>query len=68
MAPRNIEIKDLRKFMFISDPQTSPDGSRVAYVQTSVDYKDDGYIKHIWVHDVATGRNTQYTRGGGKGR
>ena len=24
MAPRNIEIKDLRKFVFISDPQTSP--------------------------------------------
>lgn len=66
MALRNIEIKDLRKFVFISDPQTSPDGSRVAYVQTSVDYKNDGYIKHIWVHDVATGKNTQFTYGGGK--
>ncbi len=66
MALRNIEIKDLRKFVFISDSQTSPDGSRVAYVQTSVDYKNDGYIKHIWVHDVATGKNTQFTYGGGK--
>ncbi len=66
MTPRNIEIKDLRKFVFVSDPQTSPDGSRVAYVQTSVDYKNDGYIKHIWVHDVATGKNTQFTYGGGK--
>ena len=66
MALRNIEIKDLRKFVFISDPQTSPDGSRVAYVQTSVDYKNDGYIKHIWVHDVATGKNTQFTYEGGK--
>jgi dipeptidyl aminopeptidase/acylaminoacyl peptidase len=66
MAPRNIEIKDLRKFVFISDPQTSPDGSRVAYVKTSVDYKDDGYIKHIWVHDVATGKDIQFTHGGGK--
>jgi len=66
MAPRNIEIKDLRKFVFISDPQTSPNGSRVAYVQTSVDYKDDGYVKHIWVHDVASGKNIQYTHGEGK--
>ena len=66
MVPRNIEIKDLRKFVFISDPRTSPDGSRVAYVQTSVDYKNDGYIKHIWVYDVATGKNTQFTHGGGK--
>ncbi|MBT4424503.1 S9 family peptidase [Candidatus Bathyarchaeota archaeon] len=66
MAPRNIEIKDLRKFVFISDPQTSPDGSRVAYVQTSVDYEDDGYIKHIWVHKVASGKNIQFTHGKGK--
>jgi dipeptidyl aminopeptidase/acylaminoacyl peptidase len=66
MAPRNIEIKDLRKFVFISDPQTSPDGSRVAYVKTSVDYKDDGYITHIWVHDVATGKDIQFTHGVGK--
>lgn len=66
MAPRNIEIKDLRKFVFISDPQTSPDGSRVAYVQTSVDYENDGYIKHIWLHDVATGKNSQFTYGGGR--
>ena len=66
MAPRNIEIKDLKKFVFISDPQTSPDGSRVAYVQTSVDYENDGYIKHIWLHDVATGKNSQFTYGGGK--
>ena len=66
MAPRNIEIKDLRKFVFISDPQTSPDGSRVAYVQTSVDYENDGYIKHIWLHDVASRKNSQFTYGGGK--
>jgi len=66
MAPRNIEIKDLRKFVFISDPQTSPDGSRVAYVQTSVDYEDDGYVKHIWVYDVETGKNAQFTYGEGK--
>ena len=66
MAPRNIEIKDLRKFVFISDPQTSPDGSRVAYVQTSVDYENDGYIKHIWLHDVASEKNSQFTYGEGK--
>jgi acylaminoacyl-peptidase len=66
MAPRNIEIKSLRKFIFISDPQTSPDGLKVAYVHTSVDYENDGYIKHIWLHDVVTGKNSQFTYGGGK--
>ena len=52
---RNIAIKDLRKFVFISDPQTSPDGSKIAYVHTAVDYENDDYVKHIWVHDASSG-------------
>lgn len=66
MAQRSIAIKDLRKFVFISDPQTSPDGSRVAYVHTSIDYKENDYFRHIWVHDVTSGENRQFTFGSGK--
>ncbi len=63
---RNIAIKDLRKFIFISDPQTSPDGSKVAYVQTSIDYENNDYIKHVWLHDVESGEKIQFTHGDGK--
>jgi dipeptidyl aminopeptidase/acylaminoacyl peptidase len=66
MAQRSIAIKDLRKFVFISDPQTSPDGSKVAYVHTSIDYKENDYVRHIWVHDVASGESRQFTFGSGK--
>ncbi|MCW4050468.1 MAG: hypothetical protein NWE89_12115, partial [Candidatus Bathyarchaeota archaeon] len=63
---RNMEIKDLRGFIFVSDPQVSPDGSKVAFVHTSIEYKADDYVKHIWIHDRETGRNSQYTYGTGK--
>lgn len=66
MPQRNISIKDLRKFIFVSDPQTSPDGKKVAFVHTAIDYENDGYVKHIWLHDVSTGKNTQFTTGTGK--
>ena len=66
MAPHPVKPRDLRKFVFISDPQMSPDGSKVAYVHTSIDYEANDYVKHIWLHDVATGRDTQFTSGIGK--
>jgi dipeptidyl aminopeptidase/acylaminoacyl peptidase len=66
MAPHPVKPRDLRKFVFISDPQMSPDGSKVAYVHTSIDYDENEYMKHIWVHDVSTGRDTQFTYGAGK--
>ncbi|TRO52458.1 S9 family peptidase [Candidatus Bathyarchaeota archaeon] len=66
MAPRPVKPRDLRKFVFISDPQTSPDGSKVAYVHTSIDYEKNDYVKHIWIHDIDTGRDNQFTFGEGK--
>jgi dipeptidyl aminopeptidase/acylaminoacyl peptidase len=66
MPPHPVKPRDLRKFVFISDPQMSPDGSKVAYVHTTIDYKANDYVKHIWLHDVATSRNIQFTYGSGK--
>jgi dipeptidyl aminopeptidase/acylaminoacyl peptidase len=66
MAPHPVRPRDLRKFVFMSDPQMSPDGSKVAYVHTSIDYEKNDYMKHIWIHDVDTGRDTQFTAGEGK--
>lgn len=66
MAPHPVKPKDLRKFVFISDPQMSPDGSKVAYVHTTIDYEENDYVKHIWLHDVVTGKDAQFTSGPGK--
>jgi dipeptidyl aminopeptidase/acylaminoacyl peptidase len=65
MAPRKIKVEDLRRFVFVSDPQISPDGSRVAFVHTSIDHPEDKYVKHIWMLDRETGRAGQFTHGPG---
>ncbi|UCH57141.1 MAG: S9 family peptidase, partial [Candidatus Bathyarchaeota archaeon] len=65
MPPRKIKIEDLRRFVFVSDPQVSPDGGKVAFVHTKIDYKNDTYNKHIWIWDRATGKAEQFTHGTG---
>ena len=44
---RNITEKDLFNFVWIGDPQISPDGSRVAFVRVTVNEKKDGYNTSI---------------------
>ena len=66
MAPRGVQIDDLRKFKFISDPQVNPTGTSVAFVHTAVDYENDDYVKHIWLLDTQTGKSKQFTSGLGK--
>ncbi len=66
MTPRKLKIEDLRSFVFVSDPQVSPDGGRAAFVHTSVDHDEDDYVKHIWMLDTATGKHRQFTSGPGK--
>ena len=46
---RNITEKDLFDFVWIGDPQMSPDGSRVTYVRVSVNEKKTGYNTAIWM-------------------
>jgi len=48
-AKRNITEKDLFDFVWIGDPQMSPDGSRVTYVRVSVNEKKTGYNTAIWI-------------------
>src|SRR6185503_20306559 len=49
---RPITEKDIFAFKWVADPQISPDGSQVAFVQVSVDEKKDTYQTSIW--SVAT--------------
>ena len=50
---RNITEKDLWEFVWIGDPQVSPDGLRVAFVRVTVNEKKEGYNTSIW--SVPTG-------------
>jgi dipeptidyl aminopeptidase/acylaminoacyl peptidase len=65
MPARPMRIEDLRKFRFISDPQLSPDGKTVAFVVSDVNIEKDGYDRHVWLADVATGKHRQFTFGEG---
>jgi dipeptidyl aminopeptidase/acylaminoacyl peptidase len=60
---RNITEKDLFNFVWIGDPQVSPDGSRVAFVRVTVNEKKDGYNTAIWTVATATGDTRQLTNG-----
>ena len=45
---RNITEKDLFNFVWIGDPQVSPDGSQIAFVRVVVNDRKDGYNTSIW--------------------
>jgi dipeptidyl aminopeptidase/acylaminoacyl peptidase len=49
---RAITDKDLFAFVWLADPQLSPDGKRVAFTRVNVDEKRTGYETSIWT--VAT--------------
>src|SRR6266576_4385849 len=61
---RSITEKDLFDFVWIGDPQISPDGSRVAFVRVTVNEKKEGYNTSIWSVPVAGGEEPhQLTKG-----
>ena len=49
---RSITEKDLFDFVWVANPQLSPDGTRVAFARVNVDEKRTGYETSIWA--VAT--------------
>ena len=60
---RNITEKDLFNFVWIGDPQVSPDGARIAFVRVTVNDKKDGYNTAIWTVQTANGETRQLTNG-----
>jgi len=64
-AKRPITFDDMMKVQRISDPQVSPDGRWVAYVQGAVDLEANKVVNHIWLISRGGGEPRQLTNGEG---
>lgn len=56
---------DLFKLEGATDPQISPDGSKIAYVRSSADVMTDRIVPSIWLVDFATGEQRPLVTGPG---
>ncbi|HEV2232508.1 MAG TPA: S9 family peptidase, partial [Terriglobia bacterium] len=62
-ARHPITFEDLMNVKRISDPQVSPDGRSVAYVETTVDYDANKKTDVIWIVPTAGGEPRRLTMG-----
>ena len=60
---RAMTPQDITRIRFVSDPQLSPDGRRVAFVVTTLSEDQDEYLSNIWVVDTAGGEPRRFTTG-----
>jgi dipeptidyl aminopeptidase/acylaminoacyl peptidase len=58
-----LTFDDLMAVKRISDPQVSPDGRLVAYVDTDVDFDENKKISNIWIVPTASGEPRRLTMG-----
>ncbi len=65
---RSFAGEDLFRLAGATDPQISPDGSRVAYVRMTADVMTDREVPTIWLVDVASGRQVPLVAGKGSHR
>ncbi len=61
-AKRPIAVDDLLRLIDVEDPQLSPDGRWVAYVQRSIDRLENRYKTAIFVVSTKGGESFQLTR------
>jgi dipeptidyl aminopeptidase/acylaminoacyl peptidase len=57
---------DITRIRWVSDPQISPDGGRVAFVVTTLSEERDEYLSRIWMVDAAGGEPRCFTTGAGR--
>jgi dipeptidyl aminopeptidase/acylaminoacyl peptidase len=62
---RTFEARDLFSLEAASDPQISPDGSKIAYVRRSGDIMTDRMRPTIWLVDVRSGEQVPIVAGPG---
>jgi dipeptidyl aminopeptidase/acylaminoacyl peptidase len=46
---RGITEQDLLRFVWVADPQISPDGTQIAFVRVTVDEQADQYDTSLWI-------------------
>ena len=63
---RRFNVGDVARIKLVGDPQLSPDASRVAFVLTQMDLKEDAYRSHIWTVATAGGDPVRLTDGPGR--
>jgi dipeptidyl aminopeptidase/acylaminoacyl peptidase len=56
-------VDELINVKSISTARISPEGKWVAYTVNETDWKQDAYVTHIWLANLATGKTFQLTRG-----
>ena len=62
---RGFTPDDLFKLSGVTDPQISPDGSRIAYVRAAADVMTDKVVPSIWLVDAASGVQRPLVTGAG---
>jgi dipeptidyl aminopeptidase/acylaminoacyl peptidase len=62
---RTITEKDLLRFTWAADPQISPDGGEVAFVQVTVQPDKDSYATALWLVSTHGGSPRRLTNGPG---
>jgi dipeptidyl aminopeptidase/acylaminoacyl peptidase len=62
-GPRAMTPEDLTRIRFLSEPQLSPDGSRIAFVVTTLSEERDEYLSQIWVVPAGGGEPRRFTTG-----
>jgi dipeptidyl aminopeptidase/acylaminoacyl peptidase len=62
-APRPLVEQDLYRFVWVADPQISPDGSRVAFVRVVIDSAADEYRTSLWIAETSGGAPRPLTSG-----
>jgi dipeptidyl aminopeptidase/acylaminoacyl peptidase len=60
---RGMTPEDLTRILFVTDPQVSPDGRRIAFVVTTLSEERDEYLSNIWMVDAAGGAPRRFTAG-----
>jgi len=63
MAIKRVEINDLAEIKAVSSPRMSPDGKRIVFVHTEMDFEKDEYISNLWMVDVEKAAPSQFTNG-----
>ncbi|MFN8139511.1 MAG: S9 family peptidase [Fimbriimonadales bacterium] len=63
---RKITVDDIKSFILVSDPQISPDGSKILFTRKHVGEKNE-YVANLWVVDTQSGATRQFTNSGKDG-